>query len=405
MLVLIGLVILVVMIHHLSVVGRDRGGMSQRVRVRRLADEEGRKLQRLVRKGEGKGQTDVVRYRRALVVLGSASGNTVEVLARLVQTSPDRVREMIHRFNESGMASLDPRRAGGRPRRITIDEERFIVETATARPAKAGRPFTHWSVRKLREYLGNNDVRRVVIGRERLRQILEAHEVTFQRTKTWKESNDPDKEAKLDRIEEVITRHPDRVFAFDEFGPLAIHPIGGCCWAAVKKPQRLRANYHKNCGVRQFHGCYSMGEDKLFGVVRARKGIDNSLAAMKSCRAARPDGKTIYVILDNLNAHKGIKIRDWCAKNNVELCFTPTYSSWANPIECHFGPLRDFVLNNSDHPNHGVLTRRLHAYLSWRNEHGSDPAMRERLRRERARLRSERHRRWGRPAEPVPQVA
>ncbi len=80
------------------------------MKVRRLTDEEGAKLQRLVRKGEGKGQADVVRYRRAMVVLGSASGNTVEVLARLVQTSPDRVRQMIHRFNEAGMASLDPRR-------------------------------------------------------------------------------------------------------------------------------------------------------------------------------------------------------------------------------------------------------------------------------------------------------
>ncbi|MGH3523959.1 MAG: IS630 family transposase [Mycobacterium sp.] len=379
--------------------------MSQRVKVRRLTDEEGRRLQRLVRKGEGKGQADVVRYRRAMVVLGSASGNTVEVLARLVQTSPDRVREMIHRFNELGMASLDPKRAGGRPRRITTDDERFIVETAKARPAKAGRPFTHWSIRKLREYLGSNNIRRVVIGRERLRLILEAHEVTFQRTKTWKESNDPAKEAKLDRIEEVIFRFPERTFAFDEFGPLAIHPIGGCCWAAKKKPQRLRANYHKHCGVRQFHGCYSLGDDRLWGVVRAKKGIDNSLAAIKSCRAARPDGEMIYVILDNLSAHKAVKIRQWCEKNNVELCFTPTYSSWANPIECHFGPLRDFVLNNSDHPNHTVLTGRLHAYLAWRNEHDCDPAMRERLRRERARLRSERQRRWGRPAAATAEAA
>ena len=108
---------------------------------------------------------------------------------------------------------------------------------------------------------------------------------------------------------------------------------------------------------------------------------------------------SVYVILDNLSAHKGTKIKAWCAKNNVELCFTPTYSSWANPIECHFGPLRDFVLNNSDHPNHTVLTKRLHAYLHWRNGHAADPVLRERVRRERARLRSERQRRWGRPAQ------
>ncbi len=374
--------------------------MSARVRVRRLTDEEGRQLQRIVRRGGGKSQVSVVRYRRALVVLGSASGNTVEVLARLVQTSPDRVREMIHRFNESGMASLDPQWAGGRPRRITTEDERFIVETAKTRPEKLGRPFTHWSIKKLRVYLAADRQRKVVIGKERLRQILAAHEVTFQRTKTWKESNDPDKEAKLDRIEELLERFPDRVFAFDEFGPLAIHPIGGCCWAKRKRPNRLRANYHKACGVRQFHACYSVGEDRLWGVIRKRKGTDYSLEAIKSCRRARPDGERIYVILDNLKAHKAKAIQQWCAKNNVELCFTPTYSSWANPIECHFGPLRDFVLNNSDHATHNVLGRRLHAYLRYRNEHEADPAMRQRLRKERARLRSERQRRWGRPASP-----
>ncbi len=380
--------------------------MSQRVKVRRLTDEEGRQLQRIVRRGGGKGQVSVVRYRRAMVVLASAGGNTVEVIARLVQTSPDRVREMIHRFNEQGMASLDPRWAGGRPRRITTEDNEFIVATAKARPEKAGQPFTHWSLRKLRKYLADNQVRPIKIGKERLRQILERAGVTFQRTKTWKDSNDPDKEAKLDRIEHILERWPERVFAFDEFGPLAVHPVGGCCWAAKNKPERLRANYHKTCGVRQFHACYSVGDDRLWGVVKANKSAENSLAAIKSCRAARPDGERIYVILDNLSAHKGRKIRDWCAKHNVELCFTPTYSSWANPIECHFGPVRDFVLNNSDHPNHTVLTRRLHAYLRWRNDNASDPALRERLRRERARLRSERQRRWGRPANaPAAQAA
>ena len=97
----------------------------------------------------------------------------MEVIARLVQTSPDRVREMIHRFNEMGMASLDPRWAGGRPRRITIDDESFIVETARKRPAQVGAPFSHCSLRELRRWLGENRDRPVVISKERLRQILD----------------------------------------------------------------------------------------------------------------------------------------------------------------------------------------------------------------------------------------
>jgi transposase len=374
--------------------------MAEPVKVRRLTDDEGRRLLRLVRRGEGKGKASVVRYRRALVILASAGGNRVPVIAELVQTSEDRVREVIHNFNRIGMACLDPRWAGGRPRRISTDDVAFIVVTANTRPEKLGQPFTRWSVRKLVSYLLTNPVRRVVIGRERLREILADHDVTFQRTKTWKESNDKHKEAKLDRIEEVLDKFPDRCFAFDEFGPLAVHPVGGCCWAVLKKPQRLRANYHKLCGVRQFHACYSVGDNELWGVVRERKSVKNSLAAIASCRAARPDGEMIYVILDNLSAHKSKKIRAWCNKNNVELCFTPTYSSWANPIECHFGPLREFVLNNSDHANHTVLNRRLHAYLAWRNANKRDPGLLALERKRRAEIRAEKGRRWGRPASP-----
>ncbi len=71
-----------------------------------------------------------------------------------------------------------------------------------------GRPFTHWSLRKPRGYLNDNTVRPMRISKERLRQILDDHGITFQKTKTWKESNDPDKEAKLDRIEQILDRGP-----------------------------------------------------------------------------------------------------------------------------------------------------------------------------------------------------
>jgi transposase len=332
-----------------------------------------------------------------MVVMASASGNTVPAIAKLVATSEDRVREMIHRFNEMGVRSLDPQWAGGRPRRITTEDETFILATATARPETLGQPFTRWSLRKLVAYLADNPAWVVILSPERLRQLLDTHDVTFQRTKTWKESNDADRDAKLDRIDELVNAVPERCFAFDEFGPLSIRPVGGRCWSPATSPQRVPANYNKRHGVRQFHGCYSIGDDTVWGVVRHRKSATNVLAALRSIRAARPDDDWIYVILDNLSAHKGTKIAAWAGRNRVELCFTPTYSSWANPIEPHFGPLREFVLNNSDHPNHVVLTRRLHAHLRWRNANARHPDILAAQRKERARIRSEQHHKWGRP--------
>ena len=164
-----------------------------------------------------------------------------------------------------------------------------------------------------------------------------------------------------------MTEVPDRVFAFDEFGPLTIRPHGGAGWALAGHPDRLPANHHKLHGVRQFHGCYSVGDDTLWGVVHHRKSTANTLAALKSIRKARPDGAPIYVILDNLSAHRGVQIRQWTARNKVELCFTPTYSSWANPIEAHFGPLRMFTVAGSNRANHPASTKAIHAYLRWRN--------------------------------------
>jgi hypothetical protein len=81
------------------------------------------------------------------------------------------------------------------------------------------------------------------------------------------------------------------------------------------------------------------------------------------------------------------------------LCLTPTNASWANPIEAQFGPLRMFTMANSNYPNHVVLARAMHAYLRWRNLNNRHPTVIAAQRRERARVRSEHHHRWGRPPE------
>jgi transposase len=320
--------------------------MAEPVRARRLSDEEGRRLQQIVRRG----RHESIRVRRALIIMASASGTPVPAIARLVAAHEDTVRDVIHRFNEIGLRAL-----------------------------------------------ATNPLRRVHLGRERLRQLLRRNDISFQRTRTWKESHDPDKEAKLDRIEAVTATFPDRCFAFDQFGPLSIRPHHGSSWAPKTRPDRLPATYRRTHGIRYFHGCYSLGDDQMWAVMRRRKGGDHSLAAYQSIRAARPDGAPIYIICDNLSANTTPAIRAWCSRNKVELVLTPTSASWANPIEAQFGPLRSFTMANSNYPNHTVLARDLQAYLRWRNAHARHPDVLAAQRRERARIRSERQQRWGRP--------
>ena len=153
--------------------------MAEPVRARRLTDQEGSRLQQIVRRGKHES----IRVRRAMIIMASASGTPVSAIARLVAADEDTVRDVIHLFNAKGLAALDPRWAGGRSRRISDDDVQVIVTAATTRPEKLGLPFTHWSLRKLAAYLASSP-RPVQVGRERLRQILQARGISFQRTRT-----------------------------------------------------------------------------------------------------------------------------------------------------------------------------------------------------------------------------
>src|SRR3981081_2887783 len=129
--------------------------MTEPVRARRLTDYEGQRLLAIVRRGKH----DSIRVRRALIIMASASGTPVPAIARLVAAHEDTVRDVIHAFNAIGLRALDPNWAGGGPRRISEDDETYIVATAKTRPKKLGRPFTHWSIRKLADYLATNPAR------------------------------------------------------------------------------------------------------------------------------------------------------------------------------------------------------------------------------------------------------
>ncbi|WP_443077357.1 helix-turn-helix domain-containing protein [Streptomyces sp. SP17BM10] len=57
------------------------------------------------------------------MLLAPAGGNRVPAIAQLAQADEDTVRDVIHQFNEIGLACLNPQWAGGRPRLLSTDDE------------------------------------------------------------------------------------------------------------------------------------------------------------------------------------------------------------------------------------------------------------------------------------------
>jgi len=158
--------------------------------VRAISDAEGRELQRLARRSR-----DSVVARRAAVVLCSAQGMSVPEITGTIFADPGHIRAVLKGFNERGFAALRPGRSPGRPRRIDEQTRERIVAVALSRPQDLGLPFTHWSLPKLRDRLIESGVVES-ISHEGVRQVLIERGISFQRTKTWKQSNDPEFERK-----------------------------------------------------------------------------------------------------------------------------------------------------------------------------------------------------------------
>jgi transposase len=336
-------------------------GRPPEVFVRPVTMSEGRRLQRI-----GRTARDPVRLRRAIVVLMSAQGQSAPDIARLLDCSPEYVRGVIHAFNDSGFAALDPKWSGGRPRTISEQVRREVCLLARCCPRDLGLAFSTWSLAKLAEYLAATTT--AVVSRESIRQILHEAGISWLAAKTWKASPDPQFLTKMRRVLDLYDHPPadGRVICADEFGPLNLQPRPGRAWRPAAHPARLRATYHRTGGVRHMLAALDLATGQMTYRIRERKRWREFLAFLKLLRARWP-GQKLYVICDNFSPHKHPNVTGWAAGNNVELVFLPTYSSWLNWIESEFAALRYFTLGGTDHRTHAWQGEMIDKYMRWHN--------------------------------------
>jgi len=159
--------------------------------VREITNDEGNQLKRILRRS-----SDSFKVKRAQVILASAQSMRVPEITKSFGFSDDYVSYVIHGFNEEGFEVLKSKykNCGSRPK-FSNEQRQIIIDTALSKPKDLGLPFTEWSLPKLKEYIiGKTDID--YVSHETVRRILQESGIKYRRTKTWKESNDPDFEIK-----------------------------------------------------------------------------------------------------------------------------------------------------------------------------------------------------------------
>jgi transposase len=135
-------------------------------------------------------------YERYRVIALVREGATASAASRVVGCSDVTAAHWVKRFNESGFTTFEKQpNHPGRPIIIDGEQVRALIRVALSRPQDLGLGFTQWSVPKLREYCLKEGLIPPISG-EWVRRLLHREGVSYQHTKTWKESPDPEFEGK-----------------------------------------------------------------------------------------------------------------------------------------------------------------------------------------------------------------
>ena len=185
------------------------------------------------------------------------------------------------------------------------------------------------------------------------------------RFERYMQSDDPDFEPKAADVIGLYVNPPDHaaVFAVDEK-------------TAIQALDRLDPVLPLSPGRAERHGFeyYRHGTLSLFAALNTQSGEvlgqtvprHTSAAFVEFLTTSWPVSRSgeIHVIADNLSTHKTQAVRTFLlAHPNVQLHFTPTYSSWLNQVELWFSKIERDLLARGIFTSVADLARKIRRYI------------------------------------------
>jgi transposase len=135
--------------------------------------------------------SDTITYRHARIVLLSSAGKKVPEIQAALGLSDRTVRDIIHRFNEEGVASLPRRKAPGKPRRCDRATREALVELLHRPPSEFGIESRCWTAPELAAVAVAQGLVEQ-ISPDTVRTEIRRAGKSWKRAKRWTNSPDPD---------------------------------------------------------------------------------------------------------------------------------------------------------------------------------------------------------------------
>ena len=311
-------------------------------------------------------------FRARLILLLAEGVSFSGIRERLKTTTPTIVRWK-QRFLSAGMDGLDTSHPGQQPYKLTPSVRARILNATRRKPTDGS---THWSCRKLAAELG--------VSKDLVHRVWCEAGVKPHRLERYMASNDPDFETKAADIIGLYLNPPQHaaVFCVDEKTAIqALDRLDPVLPLSPGRAERHGFEYYRH-GTLSLYAALDTRTGRVQGQTAARHTSEEFVRFLEQVVAQCPATQDIHIILDNLSAHKTKLVKAFLGEHpNVQLHFTPTYSSWLNQVEIWFARVEREVIARGVFTSVSDLARKLRRYIQAYSAHAkpikwkySDPA-------------------------------
>ena len=298
--------------------------------------------------------------RRARLILMLADGQSFSTIRKTLGCNRSYISCWKSRFLEHGLAGLHSRHRGGRAEKRTPKLEARILSSTRKQPPDGS---THWSCRKLAEYVGASHM---MVARVWKRAGLQPH-----RLERYMMSNDPDFEFKAADIIGLYVKPPQHaaIFCVDEKTAIqALDRLDPVLPMSPGRAERHGFEYYRH-GTLSLYAALNTATGEVIGKTADRHTSEEFVGFLSELLAHQPPNKEIHVIVDNLSAHKTERVKQFVANHpKVQIHYTPTYSSWLNQVELWFAKIERDVLARGIFTSVKDLARKILRYIRRYND-------------------------------------
>lgn len=153
--------------------------------LRKLTEEERKWLERISR-SQSEPASHVLRAKEILAVADGC--NYIQAAERVGRKCGDPVSQLVERFNQEGLAAIQPKHGGGAKPKYTVEERERVLREARRQPNAEQDGTNTWSLTSIQQSLRKAEDGLPGISTERIWVILQEAGFRWQKSRTWCET-------------------------------------------------------------------------------------------------------------------------------------------------------------------------------------------------------------------------